>query len=107
MTATASRTWGTPETLDRSVPRPSADENCAYVRARMARDGLIVTAEPLSLTEAIAWLRARYRAPQEVYEVLSLMMCRTRPTEAYLEPGWRLVRLRRGGLFILLQTGRA
>lgn len=97
--------WGSPETLG-DEPRPSAEENCADVRARMAREGLDVTQEPMTLTDSIAWLRSRSWSWHEVLEAMALLL--SRPGRSVLcGPGWRLFLSCRRGSYTLLQTGRA
>lgn len=66
--------------------RPTATANAEWVRARLARDGLTIRRDTISLDEAVGLLRRLDWPPEDIPSATSVLM--RRPLSG---TGWRMV----------------
>ena len=71
--------------------RPTAAQNCEWVRARMAQEGLEVTGRPVTLIEATSWLLVHRWCMQQVFQAFGFVMVAAPRTRLICGPGWRLL----------------
>lgn len=74
--------------MNEKVTRPSAAENCAWVRDALARRGADITETQVNIQGAIAWLAGRGWADHAIWQAVPFIA--GRPGRMLWGDGWRL-----------------